>query len=100
MLLKHSLQEPVLRKEFDEAMQNIKILPAILSNYEVSKRSFVITSPMFITSEELAKSYHLLCKTEHEEGTKPDSKVSTTRILLLVDRQGSMTPFHHMSEDF
>jgi uncharacterized protein len=81
-------------------IRNNKILPSIPSNFALSKRSFIIIPPVSITHEELAGAYHLLNKSGDEEITGPGTKVSTTRVLLLVDRSGSMIPFQRMNEEF
>src|SRR5260221_11543769 len=81
-------------------MEEIKVLPSIPSNFELSKRSFVIIPPVSITHEEIADAYQLLYRFEHEEEIKPNSVVGTRRTLLLVDRLGSMSPFHRITEEF
>ena len=81
-------------------IRNNKFLPSIPSNFALSKRSFIIIPPVSITPEELSGAYHLLRKSEDEEITRPNSKVSTTRILLLVDRSGSMIPARRIIEEF
>jgi hypothetical protein len=112
-------QEPVTAPPVVESHKRFPDIPA--PSTEVFKRAFILTPQFMINYREMAQAWRRLRKPVRQ-GAKIELDIEATiaqrcrqgvvapivlvprqrnaaRVLLLIDRQGSMTPFHRASDE-